>query len=144
MPEPVGGRSDRVSALSRLAFAYARHQARRWTGRASYDGASAAERLYQPEHYLALTSEERALLPAMSRCINCGICALVAGRTGATYLPDLASAYLRPLPLLPRVGVDLERPGGQPEADLEAAAAACPVGVPLPAVAAIVRRLAAS
>ena len=27
MPEPVGGRSDRVSALSRLAFAYARHQA---------------------------------------------------------------------------------------------------------------------
>jgi hypothetical protein len=144
VPEPVGGRRDRVSALSRLALAYARHQMRRWTGRGAHDGATAAERLYLPEHYLALTGEERTLLPAMSRCINCGICALVAGRSGAVYLPDLASSYLRPLPLLPSVRADLEPAGGLPEADLEAAAAACPVGVPLPAVAAIVRRLAAT
>ena len=144
MPEPTSRRSDRVSALSRLAVAYARHQARRWAGRGSRDGAAAAERLYRPEHYVALTGEERDLLPAMSRCINCGICALVAGRSGAAYLPDLASAYLRPLPMLPRVRVDLEPGVDRPEADLEAAAAACPVGVPLPAVAAIVRRLAAS
>jgi ferredoxin len=141
----VAGRRDRVSSLSRLALAFARHQARRWSGRGSRDGASAAERLYRPEHYLALTAEERALLPAMSRCINCGICALVAGRSGRAYLPDLASAYLRPLPLLPRVREDVEAAAGDaPQADLEAAAAACPVGVPLPAVAAIVRRLAAS
>lgn len=144
MPEPTSGRGDRVSALSRLAVAYARHQARRLALRGGRDGAGAAERLYRPEHYVALTAEERVLLPAMSRCINCGICALVAGRTGAAYLPDLASAYLRPLPALPRVRADLETEGGRPEADLEAAAAACPVGVPLPAVAAIVRRLAAS
>jgi len=131
--------TDRASALGRLAAAYARHQVRRWTGRGSRGGAAKAERIYKPEHYLALTPEERALLPAMSRCINCGICALVAGRLGNAYLPDLSSAYLRPLHLLTKLRTDLE---GDGKADLEAAAAACPVGVPLPAVAAIVRRLA--
>jgi len=81
----------------------------------------------------------------MSRCINCGICAMVAGRLGGAYLPDLASAYLRPLHQLPLVKGDLDATApGTAQADLEAAAAACPVGVPLPAVAAIVRRLAQS
>ena len=139
----MAGTRDRASALGRLAAAYARHQVRRWAGRGSRGGAAAAERVYRPEHYLALTAEERELMPAMSRCINCGICALVAGRLGGAYLPDLSSAYLRPLHLLPLVKVDLEEDGGG-DADLEAAAEACPVGVPLPALAAIVRRLAAS
>src|SRR5438270_9470818 len=132
--------TDRASALSRLAAAYARHQLRRWTGRGSRGGAGRAERIYKPEHYLALTPEERELLPAMSRCLNCGICALVAGRLGDAYLPDLAAAYLRPLHLLPMLRSDLEGAG---HADLAAAAAACPVGVPLPAVAATVPRPAA-
>ena len=141
----MAGTRDRVSALSRLAAAYARHQARRWTGRGSRDGAAVAERMYRPEHYLALSPEERELLPAMSRCINCGICALVAGRLGAAYLPDLSSAYLRPLHLLKAAAAELDADRGDaPSADLVAAAAACPVGVPLPAVAAIVRRLASS
>jgi hypothetical protein len=137
-------KSDRAAALSRLAAAYAGHEVRRWTGRGSRGGATAAERMYRPEHYLALTGEERELLPAMSRCINCGICAMVAGRLGRTYLPDLASAYLRPLHQLPLVKDDLAATPGSPQADLEAAAAACPVGVPLPALAAIVNRLAQS
>jgi hypothetical protein len=141
----MAGRSDRAAALSRLVAAYAGHQVRRWTGRGSRGGASAAERLYDPEHYVALTPEERELMPAMSRCINCGICAMVAGRLGSVYLPDLASAYLRPLPKLPLARADLEPDGpGAAQSDLEAAAAACPVGVPLPALAAIVRRLAYS
>jgi ferredoxin len=141
----VPKRRDRADALGRLAVAYGRHQVRRWAGRGRRDGVSAAESLYGPEHYLALTPGERELMPAMSRCINCGICALVAGRDGAAYLPDLASAYLRPLPQLPRVAADLGADAdGSRKADLEAAAAACPVGVPLPALAAIVRRLATS
>ncbi len=130
--------SDRASALTRLAAAYASHQVRRWTGRGNRGGVAAAEELYSPEDYLALTHLERELLPQMSRCINCGICALVAGRLGSAYLPDLPSAYLRPLPLLPRAAADFEGPSA---ADLEAAAAACPVGVPLPAVAHMIRRL---
>ena len=58
---------------------------------------------------------------------------------GQTYVPDLATAYLRPLHLLPATAADFDGPAS---ADLAEAAAACPVGVPLPAVAAIVRRLA--
>jgi len=139
----MAGRGDRAAALSRLAAAYAGHQVRRWSGRGSRSGAAAAERIYRPEHYVALTAEERELMPAMSRCINCGVCALVAGRMGSAYLPDLASAYLRPLHLLPSVKADLAPAAATaPAADLEAAAAACPVGVPLPALAAMVRRLA--
>ena len=137
----MAGRRDRASAVSRLAAAYAGHQVRRWTGRGSKGGAAAAQKVYAPEHYVALTAEERELMPAMSRCINCGICAMVAGRLGQAYLPDLASAYLRPLPQLPRVKSDFE---GSPQPDLAAAAAACPVGVPLPALAALVARLAAT
>jgi hypothetical protein len=137
----MAGRRDRASALSRLAAAYAGHQVRRWTGRGSRGGAVAAQKVYTPEHYLALTAEERELMPAMSRCINCGICAMVAGRLAGAYLPDLASAYLRPLPQLPGVKSDFE---GSPTPDLEAAAAACPVGVPLPALAVLVARLAAT
>jgi hypothetical protein len=141
----MAGRRDRASALSRLAAAYAGHQLRRWTGRGSGSGAAAVRHLYAPEHYLALTAEERDLMPAMSRCINCGICALVAGRLGQAYLPDLASAYLRPLPQLPRVKADLEAsPGGDAPADLVAVDGACPVGVSLSALAALVSRLATS
>ena len=137
----MAGRRDRASALSRLAAAYAGHQVRRWTGRGSRGGAAAAQKVYAPEHYVALTADERELMPAMSRCINCGICAMVAGRLGQAYLPDLASAYLRPLPQLPGVRSDFE---GSPLPNLEAAAAACPVGVPLPALAVLVARLAAT
>lgn len=127
---------DRAAAMSRLAAAYASHQLRRFTGRQRRASAN-PEAIYDPEGYFSLTAAERELLPQMSRCINCGICAMVAGRSGSAYLPDLASSYLRPLHLLPAVRPDLK--GRQ--ADLEEAAAACPVGVPLPAVAAIIRRL---
>jgi hypothetical protein len=130
--------SDRASAMSRLAAAYARHQVRRWAGRGRPGGAAVAEALYSSENYVPLTAEERSLAPQMARCINCGICAMVAGRVGAAHLPDLPSAYLRPLHLLPMAAADLDGPG---EADLQAAAAACPVGVPLPAVVAMVRRM---
>src|ERR1700682_3157911 len=139
----MAGNRDRAAALSRLTAAYAGHQVRRWTGRGSRGGSAPAQLVYRPEYYGPLPAEERALLPAMPRCISCGICAMVAGRLGRAYLPDLASAYLRPLHQLSLVKNDLEPAAPAPApADLEAAAAACPVGVPLPAVAAIVRRLA--
>jgi ferredoxin len=75
----------------------------------------------------------------MIGCINCGLCAFAAGRIGRTRLPDLASSYLRLYARLGDASGDVS--GDLP--DVEAAAAACPVGVPLPEVAAIVRRLAA-
>src|SRR5215472_13749039 len=89
----------------------------------------------------ALTPRERSRLPEMSRCIGCGLCALVIRRAGYTRLPDLASAYLRDASQLPAAEPDLR--GGDPGADaLAAAAAVCPVGVPLDEVAVAVRKMA--
>ncbi len=61
-----------------------------------------------------------------------------AGRSGKTRLPDLATSYMRLYSRLVDASSDLDGD----EADLEAATAACPVGLPLTEVAAVVRRLA--
>lgn len=127
---------SRYGALARLAAAYGRHQVRRRVRRQR----PALEQLlqtYAPDHLQPLTAAERELLPAMSGCILCGACALAAQRYGRVRLPDLAGGHLRSWDLLPRAGSDLA--GDRP--DLVAAAAACPVGVPLPEVAAMVERL---
>ena len=128
------------TALLRLAAAYGRHQVRRRLPgrRSAADGESVLYDTYRAEGIVPLTPEEREALPALSGCIGCGLCALAAGRLGTVRLPDLASAYLRPYALLAGASGDVE--GSEP--DLSAASAACPVGVPLEGVAAMVRRLA--
>ncbi|HZV53281.1 MAG TPA: hypothetical protein VFD49_26385 [Candidatus Dormibacteraeota bacterium] len=88
-----------------------------------------------------LTPAERARLPAMSRCVSCGLCALIAGRAGRARLPDLASAYLRDPSRLGDIASDVAGEGPGATA-LAAASAVCPVGVPLDEVAVLVRRLA--
>jgi hypothetical protein len=93
---------------------------------------------YKPVGISPLTAEERELHPRLIGCINCGLCALAAGRLGKTRLPDLASSYMRLYARLADASSDLEGD----EVDLEAASAACPVGLPLTEVAAVVRRLA--
>lgn len=128
---------SRGSALARLAAAYATHQVRRRFRRPRPALAALLE-TYRPDHIQALLPDERAELPAMSRCILCGACALAAARYGKVRLPDLASGHLRSLDLLPAAKADLPLEG---RPDLEAAAAACPVGVPLPEVARMVARL---
>ena len=130
---------SRRTAYARLAAAYVRHQVRRRVRR-QHPQLDELLATYRPDHIQALLPEERAELPAMAGCILCGACALAAGRLGSVRLPDLAGGHLRSLDLLPAAPRDLV--GGQ--ADLEAAAAACPVGVPLPEVARVVRRLSAA
>ena len=94
---------------------------------------------YSEDRLAPLTAGERAHLPAMSRCINCGLCALVVRRLGGVRPPDLASAYLRDLTRLPEARTDLSmtEPGS---AAIAAAAAVCPVAVALDECAAMVRR----
>ena len=129
------------AARLRMAWALLRHTVRRLLRPVPPAGAEDVLSAYAPDHLRPLTAGERAALPAMSRCVNCGLCALVVRRVGQTRLPDLANAYLRDLTLLPAVALDLE--GGDPGPHaLAAAAAVCPVGVPLDEVAAAVRRLA--
>lgn len=131
----------RRSALARLAAAYGRHLLRRLLRPRPTAGERELLATYADDRLAPLTPDERARLPAMSRCLGCGLCALVARRVGGVRLPELPSAYLRdPTQLLP-ARADLR--GAEPSREaLAAAAAVCPVGVPLAEVAETVRRLA--
>ncbi len=128
----------RTDSLAKLALAYGVHLARRRVSRPR----SQLDDLYQTyeaDGIRALLPSERERHPHLVGCINCGLCALAAGRIGNTRLPDLASSYMRLYARLGEASSDVE--GDSP--DLEAAAAACPVGVPLAEVEAIVRRMTA-
>ena len=126
----------RTDSLAKLAVAYGVHLARRRITRPRSQLDELFE-TYAPDGIRALKPAERERHPQLVGCINCGLCALAAGRIGKTRLPDLASSYMR---LYARLG-DASSDIGGDEPDFEAAAAACPVGVPLPEVAAIVRRM---
>jgi len=128
----------RADSLVKLAWAYGIHQTRRRVVRTPSQKQLLLD-TYADDGLKPLTSEEQERHPALLGCINCGLCALAAGRLGRTRLPDVASSYLRLYARLGDASVDVS--GELP--DVEAAAAACPVGVPLSEVVAIVRRLAA-
>jgi ferredoxin len=128
----------RADSLVKLAFAYGVHLTRRRLRRPQSQLATLLE-TYAPDGIRPLLPEERDRHPQLIGCINCGLCALAAGRVGKVRLPDLATSYMRLYARLGEAASDVE--GDSP--DLDAAAAACPVGVPLAEVAVIVRRLAA-
>jgi hypothetical protein len=128
----------RTDSLAKLAWAYGLHLARRRLTRPRSQLTTLID-TYTPDGIRPLTPPERELHPRLIGCINCGLCALAAGRIGKARLPDVASSYMRLYARLSDASSDLE---GE-EADLEAASAACPVGLPLGDVAAVVRRLAA-
>jgi len=128
----------RADSLAKLGWAYGKHLARRRLTRAPSQVKDLLD-TYSDDSIVALDPSERSRHPQLIGCINCGLCALAAGRIGRTRLPDLATAYMRIYARLGDAASDLS--GDSP--DLEAAAAACPVGVPLDEVALIVRRLAA-
>ncbi len=128
----------RTDSLAKLAWAYGLHLARRRLTRTRPQLRALVD-TYAPDGIRPLDARERELHPRLIGCINCGLCALAAGRLGKTRLPDLASSYMR---LYARVGdASFDIAGGEP--DLEAASAACPVGLPLGDVAVVVRRFAA-
>jgi hypothetical protein len=128
----------RTDSLVKLGWAYGLHLARRRLTRRRSQMTTLIE-TYNPDGIRALTPAERELHPRLIGCINCGLCALAAGRLGKTRLPDLASSYMRLYARLGDASSDIT--GDEP--DLVAASAACPVGLPLVEVAAVVRRLTA-
>src|SRR2546423_7491415 len=121
----------RADSLAKLAWAYGVHQARRRLMRPRSQIDELLE-TYAPDGIRAMEPAERERHPRLVTCINCGLCALAAGRLGKTRLPDLATSYMRLYARVGEVSSDLE--GESP--DLVAAAAVCPVGVPLEEVAA--------
>ena len=128
----------RTDSLAKLAWAYGLHLTRRRLTRPRSQLATLVA-TYAPDGIRPLAPAEREMHPRLVGCINCGLCALAAGRLGKTRLPDLASSYMRLYARLGDASIDIE--GDEP--DLEAASAACPVGLALADVATVVRRLAA-
>jgi hypothetical protein len=126
----------RADSLAKLAFAYGVHLARRRIKR-TRSQLPALIATYADDGIQELEPGERENHPRLVACINCGLCALAAGRVGKTRLPDLASSYMRLYARLGDASSDLT--GESP--DLVAASAVCPVGLPLDEVAAVVRRL---
>src|SRR5438552_15678772 len=126
----------RVDSYAKLAWAYGLHLARRRLGRGRPQLADLYQ-TYAADGIRALEPAERERHPRLVTCINCGLCALAAGRMGRTRLPDLAASYMRLYARLSDASPDLE--GDAP--DPAAATAACPVGLPLEEVAAAVRRM---
>jgi hypothetical protein len=126
----------RAESLAKLAWAYGMHLTRRRLTR-SHSQLAVVLDTYATDGMRPLAAVERERHPHLIGCINCGLCALAAGRIGKTRLPDLASSYIRLYARLGEASPDIE--GDEP--DFEAASAACPVGLPLAEVAAVVRRL---
>jgi len=128
----------RADSLARLAFAYGIHQARRLRPRRSQ--LAPLLDTYAADGIRAIEPDVRERHPHLVGCINCGLCALAAGRFGKTRLPDLASSYMRLYARLDEASSDLAGDGASAP-DLAAAASVCPVGLPLDEVAAVVRRM---
>jgi hypothetical protein len=128
----------RADSAAKLAWAYGVHLARRRLTRPTSQLADLLS-TYKPDGIRPLEPAERERLPQLMGCINCGLCALAAGRIGRTRLPDLASSYMRLFARLGDASADIAGDGP----DLAAASAVCPVGLPLEEVAAVVRRLGA-
>jgi len=127
----------RTDSLAKLALAYGVHLARRRLRRPRSQLSDLLD-TYASDGIRELEPSERERHPRLVTCINCGLCALAAGRVGKARLPDLASSYMR---LYARLGdASSDVAGDTP--DLVAASAVCPVGLPLDEVAAVVRRLA--
>lgn len=128
----------RADSLVKLAWAYGIHLARRRLRRPASQLSGLLE-TYAPDGIRPIDAATREEHPRLVNCINCGLCALAAGRLGRTRLPDLASSYMRLYARLAEASSDLD--GDVPE--LVAASAVCPVGLPLDEVAAVVRRMTA-
>ena len=138
----VGGRT---LAWANLAWNFGRHVLVQMPARAFGRGED-AQRFRDavlPEGYIPLAPADRALVPAAMRCINCGLCALACdalAQQPASAWDDawtFAAGTSRSLDHVPLVAAHL----AACTADAQAAAV-CPMGVPIPAMRAMITRLA--
>src|SRR5260370_37087581 len=102
----------RADSLAKLAWAYGIHLTRRRLTRPRPQLEDLLH-TYAPDGIRALEPAERERHPHLVRCINCGLCALAAGRMGKTRLPDIASSYMRLYARLGEASTDID--GGEPD-----------------------------
>ncbi|HSJ07569.1 MAG TPA: 4Fe-4S dicluster domain-containing protein [Longimicrobiales bacterium] len=97
----------------------------------------------EPEGYVPLTADERALLPSTMACIDCGLCVpacpeLQAG--GGTAWDEAWTFIAGPSRSIDRAV--LVAAAIPPCTACDACTAACPMDIPIPQLAALVQRLA--
>lgn len=136
--------TGRALAWLNLATRFAQHVVWRMPRRAVRGNHDFARFLgaVAPEGYVPLSTEERAGFPALMRCVHCGLCTFSCPALRASP----ASAWLDtwtfvagPSRSIDRAAVVLE--GLTPCVDCGTCAAMCPTGVPIPQLAAMVRRI---
>jgi succinate dehydrogenase/fumarate reductase-like Fe-S protein len=139
------GLTGRTAAWLNLAYRFGRHVLVRMPRRTFSSGADLRRFLaaVEPEGYVPLQPAERAQLPAAMRCINCGLCALACPslRDAPASAWDEAWTFAAG----PSRSIDeatVVAAGLTPCAECDACAAVCPTNVPIPQLAALVRRLA--
>jgi hypothetical protein len=134
-------RSNRGSAWLRLGTAYMRHLVRRRVRPLPPISADRVRVTYEPDRLTPLQPEERELLSELSRCINCGLCALAVDRVGGVKIAELP-LYLRDISILPQASGDVAGLSEEGYSTLQRAEAACPTRVPLAKLIPLLRRLA--
>lgn len=134
----------RTAAWLNLAYRFGRHVLVRVPARPFTSGADLHRFLdaVLPEGYAPLLPAERALMPAAMRCINCGLCALACPELAA----EPASAWEETWTFVAGPSRSIDRAalavaGAGPCAGCDRCAAVCPTGVPIPQIAALVRRM---
>jgi succinate dehydrogenase/fumarate reductase-like Fe-S protein len=137
--------TGRALAWLNLAYRFGRHvvvrmpsrMVRREDEKARFLGAVV------PEGYAPLLAAERRLLPAAMNCIHCGLCTLACPALAAAPAAAWTEAWTfvaGPSRSIDRAALAARERG--PCTECEECAAACPTGVPIPQLAAMVRRLA--
>jgi succinate dehydrogenase/fumarate reductase-like Fe-S protein len=136
----------RAAAWLNLAYRFGRHMLVRVPQRAFTSGADLQRFLDSvgAEGYTPLLEHERAALPATMRCINCGLCALAC----PTLQQHAGTAWDEAWTFVAGPSRSIDRAttvaaGIPPCADCGECAAVCPTGVPIPHLAALVRRMSA-
>ncbi len=132
--------TNRMVAWANLGYRMAAHVLVRMPARALgtlHDRERFLEAV-RPEGFLPLLPEERAIFPATMNCVHCGLCALGAPQARSAW--DEAWTFVAgPSRALDRaVAVAASTPESARD---PAAANVCPMGVPVPRMAAMLERL---
>jgi succinate dehydrogenase/fumarate reductase-like Fe-S protein len=136
--------TGRAAAWLNLAYRFGRHVLVQMPLRALRTGTDMRRfsDAVNAEGYTPLLPAERAALPATMNCINCGLCSLACPtlRTAPFSAWEESWTFVAG----PSRSIDRARlaaAGLTPCADCAACAAVCPTGVPIPHLAALVRRM---
>jgi succinate dehydrogenase/fumarate reductase-like Fe-S protein len=138
--------TGRTLAWLNLAWRFGQHVAVRMPARLLRPGDELRRFLdaVAPEGYVPLQPAERELLPAGMNCVHCGMCAIAcpAIRAGGASAWEEAWTFVAgPSRSIDRAALAAHH--APPCAECDTCAAACPTGVPIPRLAALVRRLSA-